>query len=222
VRDTEVPREEHALRPFARAWRAEQHELHDSLSRRSYRCNVCPVQCIYESDAKNNVLFAEVQAGNGEIENRHTPKPDAIAIFGRQHPVREQRRVHVMHRVLSARRARRRDLLRRDGAERRPDGELQRRNPNKSHDHTFFIQLSAAVFADEIEPRSASRRPHFVAGRGERVVCALVHDLVADANRRATGRGARCGFAHHRDVVVLDLDEHGGAARVADEFASGH
>ena len=31
--------------------------------------DVCPVQCIYEFDPKNNVLFSEVQAGNGEIEN---------------------------------------------------------------------------------------------------------------------------------------------------------
>ncbi len=43
--------------------------------------DVCPVQCIYEFDPVNNVLFSEVEAGNGEIENSHAPNPDAIAIF---------------------------------------------------------------------------------------------------------------------------------------------
>jgi len=44
--------------------------------------DVGPLQCIYEFDAENNVLFSEVEAGNGEIENSHTPNRDAIAIFG--------------------------------------------------------------------------------------------------------------------------------------------
>jgi NAD-dependent dihydropyrimidine dehydrogenase PreA subunit len=44
--------------------------------------DVCPVQCIYEFDADTDVLFSEVQAGNGEIENRHAPNPGSIAIFG--------------------------------------------------------------------------------------------------------------------------------------------
>src|SRR4029453_1258778 len=43
--------------------------------------DVCPVQCIYEFDPVNNVLFSEREAGSGEIETRHTPNPDAIAIF---------------------------------------------------------------------------------------------------------------------------------------------
>ena len=43
--------------------------------------DVCPVQCIYEFDAANNVLFSEVEAGGG-VENTHQPNPDAIAIFG--------------------------------------------------------------------------------------------------------------------------------------------
>ncbi|MDQ1476892.1 MAG: hypothetical protein QOE62_2121, partial [Actinomycetota bacterium] len=41
--------------------------------------DVCPVQCIYEFDAENNVLFSEVQAGDGAIENSHTPNPESIA-----------------------------------------------------------------------------------------------------------------------------------------------
>ncbi len=39
--------------------------------------DVCPVQCIYEFDPVNNVLFSEVEAGNGVIENSHAPNPDA-------------------------------------------------------------------------------------------------------------------------------------------------
>jgi hypothetical protein len=45
--------------------------------------DVGPVQSIYEFDAENNVLFSEVHAGKGEIENRHTPNRT-------QHPVREK------------------------------------------------------------------------------------------------------------------------------------
>ncbi len=44
--------------------------------------DVCPVQCIYEYIPKTNVLASEVQAGDGIIENSHTPNADAIAIFG--------------------------------------------------------------------------------------------------------------------------------------------
>jgi hypothetical protein len=49
-----------------------------------------------------------------------------------------------------------------------------------------------------------------------------VHDGVAHANSRATGRWARRGLAHHRHVVVRDVDEHSDAACIADEFAFGH
>jgi hypothetical protein len=44
--------------------------------------DVCPVQCIYEFDPDNNVLFSEVEAGSGVIENSHTPNPEAVAVFG--------------------------------------------------------------------------------------------------------------------------------------------
>ena len=43
--------------------------------------DVCPVQCIYEFDPEKNILFSEVEAGSGEIENTHQPNPDAIGIF---------------------------------------------------------------------------------------------------------------------------------------------
>src|SRR3954447_14756202 len=44
--------------------------------------DVCPVQCIYEFDPQQNLLFSEVEHGSGVIENIHQPNPDAIAIFG--------------------------------------------------------------------------------------------------------------------------------------------
>jgi len=42
--------------------------------------DVCPVQCIYEYDTANNVLFSEVEAGAG-VENTHQPNPEMIAVF---------------------------------------------------------------------------------------------------------------------------------------------
>ena len=44
--------------------------------------DVCPVQCIYEFDPQQNVLFSEDEAGSGIIETTHARDPDAIAIFG--------------------------------------------------------------------------------------------------------------------------------------------
>ena len=44
--------------------------------------DVCPVQCIYEFDPNNNMLFSEDEAGSGVIENSHRPNPDTIAVFG--------------------------------------------------------------------------------------------------------------------------------------------
>ena len=44
--------------------------------------DVCPVQCIYEFDPQKNILFSQVEAGDGPIENQHTPNPDTIAVFG--------------------------------------------------------------------------------------------------------------------------------------------
>ena len=46
------------------------------------RVDVCPVQCIYEFDRESNVLFLEVQAGDGMIENSHALNPASIAVFG--------------------------------------------------------------------------------------------------------------------------------------------
>ena len=43
--------------------------------------DVCPVQCIYEFDPKNNALFSEEEAGSGVTENTHQPTAEAIALF---------------------------------------------------------------------------------------------------------------------------------------------
>ena len=45
------------------------------------RVDVCPVQCIYEFDPENNILFSEVEAGDGLIENRHVPVQTSIDEF---------------------------------------------------------------------------------------------------------------------------------------------
>lgn len=110
--------------------------------------DVCPVQCIYEYDPSNNILFSEVQAGAG-VENTHQPNPDLIAVSWRQHAVRQPRRVHSLHGVLPAGRVpRRSDLSRGTGARRQLADPLNASDPNTGHDHSFFIQHSRDVFAD--------------------------------------------------------------------------
>ena len=112
--------------------------------------DVCPVQCIYEFDPAKNLLFSEEEAGSGEVENTHTPNPDADRDVRRHDPLRERRRVHVVHRLLPARRLPgRRDLLRGARARRLANSaKYNSEDPNKGHDHTFFIQHSRDVFAD--------------------------------------------------------------------------
>jgi Fe-S-cluster-containing hydrogenase component 2 len=111
--------------------------------------DVCPVQCIYEFDPQQKLLFSEAQAGSGEIENTHRPAPDSIAIFG-------DSILYVnMDECTSCTACYQPDVCP-VGAiyseEHVPDGSAARRyNPSdtgKGHDHTFFIQLSRDVFAD--------------------------------------------------------------------------
>jgi Fe-S-cluster-containing hydrogenase component 2 len=111
--------------------------------------DVCPVQCIYEFDPKTNVLFSEVEAGSGEIENSHVPSPDAIAIF-------EDSILYVnVDECTSCTACYQPDVCP-VGAiyseEHVPDGSSRQSynasDPNKGHDHTFFIQHSRDVFAD--------------------------------------------------------------------------
>jgi ferredoxin len=111
--------------------------------------DVCPVQCIYEYDSAGNVLFSEDEAGNGVRENTHKPNADMIAVFG-------DSLLYVnMDECTSCTACYQPDVCP-VGAiyteEQVPDGagktHYNSDDPNKGHDHTFFIQLSRDVFAD--------------------------------------------------------------------------
>ena len=110
--------------------------------------DVCPVQCIYEYDAEENVLFSEDQVGEG-VENTHQPSPDAVAIFG-------DSLLYVnLDECTSCTACYQPDVCP-VGAiyseEKVPDGSTQAgynaSDPNKGHDHSFFIGHSRGVFAD--------------------------------------------------------------------------
>lgn len=111
--------------------------------------DVCPVQCIYEFDPVNNVLVSEAEAGSGIIENSHIPNADAIAIFGdsvlyvnldecTSCTACYQPDVCPVGAIYSE------ELV--------PNGTTNTKynaeDPNKGHDHTFFVQHSRDVFAD--------------------------------------------------------------------------
>jgi len=111
--------------------------------------DVCPVQCIYEFDSVNNVLFSEVEAGNGVIENSHAPNPDAVAIFA-------DSLLYVNTDECTSCTACYQPDVCPVGAiyseERVPDGtprsSYNANDATQGHDHTFFVQLSRDVFAD--------------------------------------------------------------------------
>lgn len=111
--------------------------------------DVCPVQCIYEFDPANNVLFSEDEAGSGVIENVHAANPDAIAIFG-------DSLLYVNTDECTSCTACYQPDVCPVGAiyteETVPDGTSAHRynadDPHKGHDHTFFVQLSRDVFED--------------------------------------------------------------------------
>jgi len=111
--------------------------------------DVCPVQCIYEFDFEKNILFSEVEAGSGVTENTHQPNPAAIAIF-------DDSILYVnVDECTSCTACYQPDVCP-VGAiyseEHVPDGSAKARynsdDPNKGHDHTFFIQHSRDVFGD--------------------------------------------------------------------------
>ena len=111
--------------------------------------DVCPVQCIYEFDPAKNVLFSEREAGSGEIENTHQPDPASIAIFG-------DSLLYVnLDECTSCTACYQPDVCP-VGAiyseEQVPDGAARTHynseDPNKGHDHTFFMEHSRSVFAD--------------------------------------------------------------------------
>ena len=112
--------------------------------------DVCPVQCIYEFDPANNVLVSEVEAGDGQIVNRHTTtNADAIAIFG-------DSLLYVnLDECTSCTACYEPDVCP-VGAiyadDQVPDGTPAKKynadDPHDGHDHTFFIEHSRNVFAD--------------------------------------------------------------------------
>jgi Fe-S-cluster-containing hydrogenase component 2 len=111
--------------------------------------DVCPVQCIYEFDPAKNLLFSEEQAGGG-IENTHTPNADAVMIFA-------DSLLYVnLEECTSCTACYQPDVCP-VGAiyseDHLPDGSptsapYNSDDPNVGHDHTFFLQHSAEVFAD--------------------------------------------------------------------------
>ena len=111
--------------------------------------DVCPVQCIYEFDPAKNVLFSEDEAGSGVIENTHTPNADAIQIFG-------DSLLYVNTDECTSCTACYQPDVCPVGAiyseDHLPDGvritTYNSADPNKGHDHTFFVDHSRAVFAD--------------------------------------------------------------------------
>jgi Fe-S-cluster-containing hydrogenase component 2 len=112
--------------------------------------DACPVQCIYEFDPERNQLVSEDVAGSGEIENIHTPDPDAISVFG-------DSLLYVnLEECTSCTACYQPDVCP-VGAiyseDHLPDGsptsaKYNAEDPNKGHDHTFFLQHSRDVFAD--------------------------------------------------------------------------
>jgi len=111
--------------------------------------DVCPVQCIYELDPATNVLFSEDEAGSGTIENTHTSNPEAMPIFA-------DSLLYVNTDECTSCTACYQADVCPVGAiypeEQVPDGGANARynaaDPNKGHDHTFFVQHSRDVFAD--------------------------------------------------------------------------
>lgn len=111
--------------------------------------DVCPVQCIYEFDEQKGILFSEDEAGSGVVENTHAPNPDAIAIFGGS-------MLYVNTEECTSCTACYQPDVCPVGAiyseEHVPDGSNPRAynatDPNKGHDHTFFVDHTRAVFAD--------------------------------------------------------------------------
>lgn len=111
--------------------------------------DVCPVQCIYEFDATQNVLVSEQMAGSGVVENSHAPNADAVSIFGdsilyvnvdecTSCTACYQPDVCPVGAIYSE------DVV--------PDGSASAAynadDPHKGHDHTFFVAHTRAVFAD--------------------------------------------------------------------------
>ena len=111
--------------------------------------DVCPVQCIYEFDPVKDVLFSEDVAGSGTIETTHLPNPDAIGVFA-------DTILYVnLDECTSCTACYQPDvcpvgaIYTEEGV---PNGTTNTKynsaDPNKGHDHTYFIEHTRAVFAD--------------------------------------------------------------------------
>lgn len=111
--------------------------------------DVCPVQCIYEFDPEKGVLFSEEEHGSGEIANTHQPVADQIAVFANtllyvnvdectgctacyQPDVCPVGAIYPENLVPNG----------------SPQSKYNSDDPNKGHDHTYFIEHTRAVFAD--------------------------------------------------------------------------
>jgi NAD-dependent dihydropyrimidine dehydrogenase PreA subunit len=111
--------------------------------------DVCPVQCIYEFDPAKGVLFSEEQAGSGVVENTHAPAADHVAVFG-------DTILYVnTDECTSCTACYQPDVCpvgaiypEQDVPDGTPGAKYNSTDPNKGHDHTFFISLSRDVFAD--------------------------------------------------------------------------
>ena len=111
--------------------------------------DVCPVQCIYEFDQATNRLVSEEEAGSGAVANSHLPNPDAVSMFG-------DTILYVNIEECTSCTACYQPDVCPVGAiyadDHIPDGGPKARynsaDPNKGHDHSFFVELSRTVFAD--------------------------------------------------------------------------
>lgn len=109
---------------------------------------VCPVQCIYEYNPGEQVLFSEDSPGTG-VEGTHVPNPDAIAMFS-------DSMLYVNTEECTACTACYQPDVCPVGAiypdDDVPDGTsahiYNSKDPNKGHDHRYFIELTHNVFAD--------------------------------------------------------------------------
>jgi NAD-dependent dihydropyrimidine dehydrogenase PreA subunit len=112
--------------------------------------SVCPVQCIYEFRPADGVLVSEDEPGSGVIENSHAADLDTVAVFG-------DGLLYVNFDECTSCTACYQPDVCPVGAiyseDHLPDGSptsapYNASDPNKGHDHTFFLQLSRDVFAD--------------------------------------------------------------------------
>lgn len=111
--------------------------------------DVCPVQCIYEFVPQQHALVSEDHAGSGVVANTHAPRDDTVALFG-------DRMLYVHRDECTACTACYQPDVCPVGAiypeDELPDGSSRTKynadDPNKGHDHSFFVELNTNVFAD--------------------------------------------------------------------------